>query len=138
MGTFVQNEKNLQTIRIQKSEIKNIVFTDDGKEISYKGEMYDIKDRSLEGDCIVFHCLNDKKEKVLLADLDKLIQNNIDTKSPSGEKQNNVSKNILKDYFASGKPTISLSSVHVGYPAALCPLPSAIPLSLSAPPPEQA
>src|ERR1039458_6854017 len=108
MNQFVQNKKNLLTIRIHKSEIKNIVFTDDEKEMSYNGEMYDIKDKSQDGDYIVFHCLNDKKEETLIADLDKHIQNNIDTKSSSERKQNTVSKNILKDYFLSRKQDVIL------------------------------
>ena len=137
MNQFVQNKKNLLTIRIHKSEIKNIVFTDDEKEMSYNGEMYDIKDKSQDGDYIVFHCLNDKKEETLIADLDKHIQNNIDTKSSSERKQNTVSKNILKDYFLSRKQDVILQSDKIIFASVVCHLPSAILLSLSIPPPEQ-
>ena len=138
MSRLVQNENNLQTIRIHKSEIKNIVFTDEEKEMSFKGEMYDIKDKSVDGDYIVFHCMNDKKEEALLSDLDKQVQNNIDTKSSSEKKQNMVSKNILKDYFISKKQNIILLSDKIIFASVICYPASDISLSLSVPPPKQA
>lgn len=138
MSRLVQNEKNLQTIRIHKSEIKNLIFTDNEKEMSYNGEMYDIKDKSQDGDYIVFHCMNDKNETEMMATLDKNIQNNIDTKSSSEKKQNSISKNILKDYFASDRQTFFLSSVKVCFPSDCDHLPLAVTISLFSPPPSMA
>lgn len=137
MSVLVQSEKNIQTIRIHKSEIKNIVFADDEKEISFNGEMYDVKSRSQEGDYIVFHCMNDKKETSLLAHLNDQVKNNMDTKSSSEKKQNTVSKNMLKDYFVSGKQNSILSSEKLVFPSVIGYRPSAILLSLSSPPPKQ-
>ena len=138
MNQLVKNGKNLQIIRIHKSEIKNVVFADAGNEMSYNGEMYDIKDKSQDGDYIVFHCMNDKNENELLANLDKHIQNNIDTKSSSEKKQNSVSKNILKDYLLSKKQSIVLSSIKFCFPAAVRVLPSDVTIPFFSPPPSLA
>jgi hypothetical protein len=98
MSLIVQKSNSFETLRIHKSELKNIVFKDGGKEISYKDEMYDVKDKVIDGDYIVFQCIKDSKEKNLLADLDKNIQNNIDAKSSSGKKKSNPTKILLNDY----------------------------------------
>jgi len=132
---LMQNESTLQTLRIHKSEIKNIVFQDDDQEMSYNGEMYDIKDRSQDGDYIVFHCINDKNESELIANLDKHVQNNIDPRSSSEQKQHTISNTILKDYFISRKQDVILSSEELTFPSAICHLPSYVFLSLASPPP---
>ena len=137
MSQIVHNEKNLQTIRIHKSENKNIVFADDEKEMSYNGEMYDIKDKSRDGDYIVFHCLNDKKENELIANLDKHIQNNIDTKSSSEKKQNSSSKNPITDLFCMKKNILIFDFSFFAFPDLNCKL-QTINLSFLAPPPKQA
>ena len=136
MNVLVQNEKDIETIQIKKSEFKNGVFTEDEKEISYHGEMYDVKSRSADGDYIVFHCINDKKETSLLVNLNDQVNNNMDTKSSSGQKQNNISKNISKDYFFNGKPAILLSSSKFIFSSAICHLTSVNSLSLTTPPPK--
>ena len=98
MQRFVLNEKNLETIRIHKSEIKkNIIIKNDGKEIAYMGEMYDVKNKFFDGDYIVFHCKHDRKETKFLAGLEKYVKYNSDSKSSSEKKQNN--KNSIKDLF---------------------------------------
>jgi hypothetical protein len=101
MTQVVSSSISLKTLRINKSELKNIVFKNGEKEIEYKGEMYDVKDQRVDGDAIVFHCLKDRKEKSLLANLDHNIRNNIDLRSSSNEKhpEKSAQKNMLKDYL---------------------------------------
>lgn len=137
MNQLVRNGKNLQTIRVHKSEIKNIVFADDEKEMSYRGEMYDIKDRSVEGDYIMFHCLNDKKEKTLIADLDEHIQNNIDTRSSSEKKQNNSPKNPITDLFCMKQGILIFDFSFFLFQSLNCKL-QTVNLSFLSPPPKQA
>src|ERR1035437_7025172 len=137
MSRLVRNEKNLQTIRIHQSEIKNIVFGEDEKEMSYNGEMYDIKDRSQDGDCMVFHCMNDKNETKLLTNLDKHIQNNIDTKSSSEKKQNSFSKNPIKDLFCMKQNVLVSDFSFFAFPTVNCKL-QTVNLPFLSPPPQQA
>ena len=103
MRSVVEKSLDIQTIRIHKSEIKNVVFKDKGKEFILNGEMYDIKAKFSEGDYTIFRCVNDKKEKQLLTELDRNTQTNIDVNSSSSQKQDDISKNILKDYFPGNK-----------------------------------
>jgi len=98
MNSLLEHNELLQVLRIQKSDIGNVVFHDEWKEISYEGTMYDVKKHSVEGDYIVLHCIADEIEEELLADLDENVQNNIDAKSSSGKKKSNPTKITLNDY----------------------------------------
>ena len=122
MRSALGKENLLQTIRIHKSELKNILFKKDGKEISFNGEMYDIKSKYFDGDYIVFHLKYDKKETKLLAGLNKHVQYNSDAKSSSEKKQNN--KNPVKDLFFMKNNISVLHSSDVIFPDFICHLPS--------------
>ena len=69
-------------------------------EFQYKGDLYDIvKEENNEGKC-TFYCVNDKKEKKLISNLDEHIKNHIDEKQGSPNKGNKTFlKLIIKDYF---------------------------------------
>lgn len=116
MRSRMQKSPALEIIRVHKSEIKNIVFKDNGKEIYFNGEMYDVKKKIVEGDYLVFKCVNDKKENQLIANLENHVQNNISAAPSSGHKQNDISKNIVKDFFFTGiaipLPVFSFFFIH--------------------------
>ena len=113
MGLVLQNGTSLETIRIHKSELANIVFKDGDKEISIKGEMYDVKTTSTEGDYIVFHCLKDKKETKLLTALDKEVNYNSNSNPASEKKPNDSHKNPVKDlFFNTNNSLLSFSIPH--------------------------
>jgi hypothetical protein len=101
MSLVIKKSNSFETLRIHKSELKNIVFKNNGKEILYSGDMYDVKNKAMDGDYSVFYCKKDNKEKKLLANLNDHIHNNIDTKSSSEKNHPEKSgqKNILKDYL---------------------------------------
>jgi len=122
-----------ETIRLHKSELKNIIFKEDGKEILYNGELYDVKDKFCAGDYFFFHCMNDKKETHLVAALDNQVKNN--SYPCDNKKQNNFSKNPVKDLFFPEKNANLISSFKFEFPSLICPLPSFI-LQISSPPPE--
>lgn len=105
MSLNVKNSKHLETLRIHRSDLNNALFDPDKKEILYKGEMYDVKSQNVDGEYIVFHCINDSKEKNLLANLNDNTKNNIDTKSSSSGNHPDKSgqKNITKDYFCNAE-----------------------------------
>ena len=109
-GSF-GNESSLQTIRIAKSELKDIILKDDEHEISIDGEMYDVQSSYTDGDHIVFKCLSDKKESLLATELDSHVKGNTDTNT-DGKKQNDLSKKQVKDLFflLNCSPVISSAS----------------------------
>ncbi len=136
MRKRVLEEKYLETIRIHRSEIKNIVFKDKGKEFLYNGEMYDIKSRSQEGDFIAFRCINDKTEKQLRAGLDHAVKHNSDSNSSQDKKQGSSSKNPVKDLFCHNDNMIFDISTAFVFPFAIFNFTSHIPPALPLPPPE--
>jgi len=71
------SEKDLEVIRINKTELQNIKWKERGKEFVYKNNMYDIVKIENRGDCTVYYCINDKKEKELFSDLDNYVNNNM-------------------------------------------------------------
>jgi hypothetical protein len=58
-----------------------------GKEFSFKGNLYDIVKTESTNGILQFKCINDKQEKELFANLDKLIQ---ETSGKSKQGQNNI------------------------------------------------
>lgn len=65
----------------------------ENKEFRYKGQMFDIVRRSVGPDGTEhFLCVNDKQEEKLFANLDQLVQ----TQMNSAGNSNNGSKNVLK------------------------------------------
>ena len=136
MGLVLQNGTSLETIRIHKSELAKIVFKEGDKELSIKGEMYDVKTTSTEGEYIVFHCLKDKKETKLLAELDKEVKYNSSSVPASEKRHNDISKNPIQDLFFSEKIISITSFVIVAWPSAVRHLTSYIAPTLPLPPPE--
>ncbi len=64
--------------------------------------MYDIVVQKMgENGKTNFYCFHDTKEKKLIADFEKHIQNNMENASDNQKKENNFNKNILKDYCPS-------------------------------------
>ena len=128
-------QSSLETIRIPKTEMADIIFKDGGKEISFNGEMYDVKDKSIDGNYIVFHCVNDKRETKLFTQLDKQVKYNTDSKS-SSEKKHHNSKNPVKDLFFLQKKFSALVSYEFEFSIATCNLTSLTATPLPLPPPE--
>ncbi|TAL57620.1 MAG: hypothetical protein EPN85_13695 [Bacteroidetes bacterium] len=128
--------KHLQTMCVHKSNIKNIVFKEEGKEFVYNGEMYDIKSIIRDGDFVIFHCINDKTEKQLLAGLQTHVKNNSDSNSPPDKKQNDSTKNPVKDLFIHQNTLMNPTSSAIEFPSAICHLTSYVLPPLPSPPPE--
>ena len=135
MSLAINNASSLKTLRIPNSELASVIFKNGGKEISFNGEMYDVKDKSLDGNYTIFHCLNDKKETKLIANLNDHVKNDIDTNTPN-KKQNNLFKNPIKDLFFSEKKTSSPTSAEIVFPSAIFHYTSYISSPLPLPPPE--
>ena len=114
-------QSSLETIRISKSEIAEVIFKDGGKEISFNGEMYDVKSKSESGNYFIFNCKYDKKETSLLAGLTTHVKGNTDSNS-SEKKKNNLSKNPVKDLFFPEKNNFARTLSHNEFPTVNCKL----------------
>ena len=134
IAQMMQSGQHLETVRIHKSELKNVVFTEGEEEFSYKGEMYDVKEISAEGDYVIFYCISDHTEKQLLAGLQTHEKNNTDPNSSPGKKPNNSLKNT--DLFLHQITLTPDKSSAFVFPSALCHFISYIPPTLPLPPPE--
>lgn len=129
-------QTSLETIRISKTEISKIIFSDEGKEFSMNGEMYDVKNQSDDGDYILFHCKHDQKETSLFAILHAHVKNNSDSNSPE-KKQNDSTKNPVKELFCFEKNNFVSNFLFVEFPAINGKL-QTVNLSLLSPPPKTA
>ncbi len=81
-------DKNLQ----KKMGIKWL----EKKEFSYKGNMYDVVSKVVDGDFIIYKCVNDTQEKTLFAGLDKQVKNSMNKDSNKSKTLNLLLKfNVL-------------------------------------------
>ena len=105
VGRSIANDKDqkcMETIVIKKGAdklSKDFEFIDK-KEFRYKGNLYDIVKKDTKGDSIYFYCINDKKEKHLLANRNNHIKNHSEMEGPLPGKENKTVKiELVKDYF---------------------------------------
>jgi hypothetical protein len=136
MNNLLEHNESLQIIRIQKSNSGEVLFSVDGKEICYGGKMYDVKERSTDGDSIVLSCIADEIETGLLENLDNNVQNNIATKSSSDKKQNNIYKITLNDYCVNtNRDSLPRPFRNAVFDPSILPIRSFV-VSISSPPPK--
>jgi hypothetical protein len=60
-------EKDLSVIEVEKGRESGIKWLERGKEFIYRGEMYDVVRMESFGNKQVYHCIQDVKEKKLIA-----------------------------------------------------------------------
>jgi hypothetical protein len=135
VGSILKSESFSEVVRVHKSELKNVILQDEGKEIVLNGEMYDIQSISLEGDYLVFNVIHDKRETSLLACLGDHVKNNLDTNIP-GKKQNDSLKNPLQDLFFYEKNSRILNFYRISFQTMNCKLQTVSLLPRPLPPPE--
>ncbi|MES2593024.1 MAG: hypothetical protein V4608_14170 [Bacteroidota bacterium] len=98
-------------ITIDKDQLKQIDWVENGKEMYYKGELYDIVKSSENITSITFHCINDKQEKKLFAHLDEHINNHIASNKPlKNGTSKKLTDHIIKLYF-SCDPYLQLNQI---------------------------
>lgn len=100
-------ENELVKISFTLSELCTIKWEETGKEFWYKGNIYDVVKKITCGDIINFYCINDRQEKMLFANLEILINRQMNS-----EKQGNgfSLKKFQTDYFFSHQ-TLQFSSL---------------------------
>ncbi len=95
----------LHIITVSKANHSELIWESDD-EFRYKGDMYDIvKKEILNDSTIIYHCINDKQETELFANLDELVKKNMGKDNPvkhAAEKLFKVLSLIyLKDHISS-------------------------------------
>ncbi|HSH64278.1 MAG TPA: hypothetical protein VLB84_00420 [Bacteroidia bacterium] len=70
------------------------------KEFRYKGTMYDIvKTEIIDDTTTIYHCVTDKQETALFANLDEQVRKNMDTKNNGNNPLKNSFKLLSNIYF---------------------------------------
>jgi hypothetical protein len=80
------NNKDLTLIIVPFNDESNLCWIESNKEFRYKGEMYDVVKIQNQCQKKYYYCINDRKEKQLIANYDK----NHNTKKDSGKKIKNL------------------------------------------------
>lgn len=88
-------DSELFVIAIPADKVNELDWKREGKEFRYKGTMYDIVKSENKGDEMIYHCVNDKQETQLFAQLEELVNQHIDSgKSPFGKTTKRILKKI--------------------------------------------
>ncbi len=78
------------------SELNKIEWEEKGKEFWLNGNLYDVVKKLKTAESVTFHCINDNQEKELFANLEELINRQMNSDAQS----NNTSlKKLQSDYF---------------------------------------
>ncbi len=90
----------LTKVVINKNNTRNIEWMDDGKEMRYNGEFYDIVKSTTASKDITYYCINDEEEDVLFAALDDYINTNIaDSKPVKNGSSKKLLDHVIKIFF---------------------------------------
>lgn len=99
------NPSDLTTIFIDKNHLEQIEWVKEGKEMYYKGELYDVVRSTENSTSVTYHCINDKQEKSLFANLhehiNQYISGNKSLKNHTAKKLTNIA---IKLYFSNETP----------------------------------
>lgn len=91
------SEDDLHVISIHPNNASDLNWQKEN-EFIYQGNMYDVvRKEVLEDATIVYHCINDKQEAQLFANLDEMVKKHMDTDSPA----NKTAKKLFKIFSLS-------------------------------------
>ncbi len=105
------NPSDITSITITKSDLKDIKWLKEGKEMIYNNKLYDIIRVEKNHKSLTYHCIEDKREAELYAQLENHINTHVATNKPP-KKSFPLKKvdNVIKLFFSSEK---SFSSIPV-------------------------
>ena len=83
-----------EVITVDKNELTNIEWLDDGNEMMYNNKRYDILSSKENTTTVTFYCINDKKEETLIAGMNEHINAHI---ALSKSAKSNVPKSMAND-----------------------------------------
>lgn len=76
-------------------------------EFRYYGQMYDIVYKMVSVDTTYYHCIHDKEEQKLFAELDKAINMYIAQNPEQQQKQKNFLQKLVKEYIIANRPNFN-------------------------------
>ena len=91
--------EELTVININKKNVAAIQWTEYGKEMRYKDELYDVVKFSETATTITYYCIDDSKEDSLFANLDVHINTHVATNNPQ-KSSKKLSNHVIKIYFS--------------------------------------
>lgn len=111
----------LTAITIDKGKLDKLDWLENGKEMYYKGELYDIVKSSENTTSITYYCIDDNQEESLFAHMDEHINMHIAANKPlKNENGKNLSNSVIKLYFTNAKlisfPVFSSNNLFFSFP----------------------
>lgn len=95
-------EEELFVIVIAKNKVAELDWKREGKELKYKGTMYDIVRMESKGAYNHYYCINDKQENALFTNLEDLVNKQFNTdKSPAGKTARGIIKTMISAKYIS-------------------------------------
>lgn len=132
------NPNELTAIVIDKKQINKIDWQQEGKEMYYKGKLYDVVRLTKNDTSITYYCINDKQEELLFANLEEHIATHIAANKPiKNQGSKKLADKFAKLYFLNEELTkfnivsfnlTQLSSTNLNYRSTL--------IETDSPPPE--
>lgn len=132
------NPNELTAIVIDKKQINKIDWQQEGKEMYYKGKLYDVVRLTKNDTSITYYCINDKQEELLFANLEEHIAAHIAANKPiKNQGSKKLADKFAKLYFLNEELTkfnivsfnlTQLSSTNLNYRSTL--------IETDSPPPE--
>lgn len=94
----------LTAISFQKSNLQAIEWFDDGKEIKYNNEFYDVVNSDETNNSITFYCINDDEENELYTTLEDQINKNVSANTTNkNDTSKKITDNVVKLFFLDEK-----------------------------------
>lgn len=110
------NPNELTAIVIDKKQINKIDWLQEGKEMYYKGKLYDVVRLTKNDTSITYYCINDKQEELLFANLEEHIAAHIAANKPiKNQASKKLSNAVIKLYFSNGQ-SFKFNSVLLNQP----------------------
>ena len=80
-------------------EKNNIHWKKKGKELRYKGDMYDVVRKLQIGDTTIYYCYADISESRLISEIDKQVRDYLQDHPQESKKGNDLLKKFMNLYF---------------------------------------
>lgn len=93
------NSPELIAIVINKLQLSETKWSEDGKEMYYDDKFYDVVRHTENATSITYYCINDKEEETLFANLEDHINTQIAANTPTKNQKKSVD-NVIKLYFS--------------------------------------
>jgi hypothetical protein len=91
----------LTSVTVNTTDQSKIQWFEDGKEMEFNGERYDIVKSTKNNKSTTYYCIDDKQEETLFENLDKHINTHIAANKPlKNQAAKNLENDVVKIYFS--------------------------------------